>query len=152
MPADGPTLVLPCPADGSTDLRLRERAGKMMHRHAWNVREELVRLQEDQLVESVHIEIRRVPIVPSEKIYLLGEDREKAEVLYATYAIQPRSLMLDGENLQIRDIFGLGAELERFVADDGADGLGTRFVKMQQSRFDGLWAWAVPDESFNVTI
>lgn len=143
MPAVGPTLVLPCPVNGPTDARLIDRAARMMRRHAWNIHQELHRLQEVQLVDRVKVEIRRVAMVPSDKIYL----RRGQEVLYGTYAIRPRTLKLDGENLEVRDIFGLGARLKRFAVGEGPD--GGWFVSSQQERFNDLWDWAEPEKPFS---
>ncbi|MFC1442311.1 winged helix-turn-helix domain-containing protein [Streptacidiphilus sp. N1-10] len=145
LPADGPTLAYPRRVDGLPDERLRLRSARLIERQAGNVDEALVNLHAWGYVDEVDVDIRRVPVMPLQKIYLLN----RTESLRGNYEIAKRRLRLDtGEFLEVYDVLGLGAQLDLFTSGSGRvsaessevpEEAGTRIVRQDQRLFDSLW-------------
>lgn len=149
LPADGPTLAYPRRVDGRPDEQLRLRSAKLIERQAGSVDEALMNLHAWGYVDKVAIDIRRVPVMPLQKMYLLN----RTESLRGNYEIAKRHLRLDtGEPLEVYDVLGLGAQLDLFTSGSGrvstedaevSEGTGSRIVRQDQRLFDSLWASAV---------
>lgn len=148
LPADGPTLAYPRRVDGQPDDWLRLRSARLIERQAGNVDEALMNLHAWGYVDQVDVDIRRVPVMPLQKMYLLN----RTESLRGNYEIAKRRLRLDtGELLEVYDVLGLGAQLDLFTSGSGpvsaestevSEGAGSRVVRQDQRLFDSLWASA----------
>jgi hypothetical protein len=135
--------------DGRPDEQLRLRSAKLIERQAGSVDEALMNLHAWGYVDKVAIDIRRVPVMPLQKMYLLN----RTESLRGNYEIAKRHLRLDtGEPLEVYDVLGLGAQLDLFTSGSGrvstedaevSEGTGSRIVRQDQRLFDSLWASAV---------
>lgn len=118
------------------DPRPGERMRETSRRHTTSVRRLLRDLQTEELVPSVHVEIRRTPLVPAFKLYLLGG----VEALHGMYEVVERRMELDtGVMIEALDVLGLGATLTHHVKDDDADSPGSVFVDNMRSWFDSVW-------------
>ncbi|MGW5471848.1 winged helix-turn-helix domain-containing protein [Streptomyces chartreusis] len=133
-----PTLPLPYPRvkDGPDDPHLRERLNTITERHAESLYVELRDLQVERLVQSVDVQLRRAPLTPAFKLYLLNG----AEALHGPYEVIERQIELDGgEEVTALDVLGLGATLTHHVKDADPESPGTVFVDSWQAWFDSVW-------------
>ncbi|MCD9880313.1 winged helix-turn-helix domain-containing protein [Streptomyces guryensis] len=133
------SLVLPYPqvmADRE-DPRLRGRLHGITREHTAALTRLFRDLETESLVPSVSLEIRRVPLTPTFKLYLLNG----VEALHAPYQVIERQIGFeDGTEVAALDVLGLGATLTHHAkdADDPKSG-GTVFVDSMQGWFDSVW-------------
>jgi len=108
-----------------------------MGRHTESLRAALSYLQTDGLVSSVDLQIRRIPLVPQFKLYLLNG----TEALFGPYMVCERSIVMeDGEVIEgVLDVQGLGAGLTHHVKDAELHSQGTVLVTNMQEWFDSTW-------------
>jgi DNA-binding transcriptional regulator YhcF (GntR family) len=119
------------------DERLKARFLSIMGRHTESLRAALSYLQTDGLVSSVDLQIRRIPLVPQFKLYLLNG----TEALFGPYMVCERSIVMeDGEVIEgVLDVQGLGAGLTHHVKDAELHSQGTVLVTNMQEWFDSTW-------------
>ncbi|MDT9698761.1 winged helix-turn-helix domain-containing protein [Streptomyces sp. P17] len=132
------SLAMPYPRSKSdpVDPRPAERMRETSRRTSASLRRLLRDLQTEELVPSAQVEIRRVPLVPAFKLYLLGG----VEALHGMYEVIERRMELDtGEVIEALDVLGLGATLTHHVKDDDPDSPGSVFVDTMRSWFDSVW-------------
>jgi DNA-binding transcriptional regulator YhcF (GntR family) len=137
LPAE--TVGLPYPrAEGDADNELlRDRLQSIARRSTGSIREVLRDLSTEGLVPSVEVEIRRTPLVPAFKLYVLNGE----EVLHGLYQVIERDLVLyDGREIRALDVIGLGAPLTHHVMDGGPDAPGSVFVTATRSWFESIWS------------
>lgn len=133
------SLVLPYPQvmGDRDDTRLRGRLHDITREHTAALTRLFRDLETENLVRSVSLETRRVPLAPTFKLYLLNG----VEALHAPYQVIERQIGLeDGTEVTALDVLGLGATLTHHVkdADDPNHG-GTVFVDSMQEWFDSVW-------------
>ncbi|WP_229911345.1 GntR family transcriptional regulator [Streptomyces aurantiogriseus] len=88
------------------------------------------------LVPSVGLEVRRAPLTPAFKLYLLNGE----QALLAPYEVIERRIPLDsGEVIPTLDVLGFGAPLTHHVKDTDPDSPDTLFVDSWQAWFDSVW-------------
>ncbi len=132
------SLVMPYPRnmDDRTDDRPRERLWAISRHHTQSLRNKLRELVTEELVGHVDLLIRRAPLVPAFKLYLLNG----VEALHGMYEVTDRSMELDnGEVITALDVLGLGATLTHHVKDGNPDSPGSVFVDSMQTWFDSVW-------------
>jgi hypothetical protein len=89
------------------------------------------------LVPEVSLEFRGVPVTPMHKLYLLNG----TESLIGYYNVVPRSVPIDGVEMEIFDVLGLDAQLFRSSAGpDARDAQEAEFVRASCSWFESLWS------------
>lgn len=140
------SLKLPYPrakrvSDGSdleeVDRLFQERLHSITRRHTSSLRAALRDLETEKHVQSVDVEVRRIPVVPAFKLYL----RRTAEILFGPYEVVERSILLDDDTeIEAVDVLGLGSVLTRHVNDEGdPNSTGSVFMESWQAWFDSCW-------------
>ncbi|PAZ13251.1 GntR family transcriptional regulator [Streptomyces sp. SA15] len=132
------SLPLPYPRvkGDPDDPRLRERLRDITERHTASLAGALTDLQTEGLVPSVDIRIRRAPLSPTFKLYLLNG----VEALHGPYEVIERKIVLDsGEEVTALDVLGLGATLTHHVKDQSPTSPGSVFVDSMRQWFDSVW-------------
>lgn len=124
------------------DRRLQERLHGITRRHTASLRDALRDLETEGLVPSVTVEVRKIPVVPPFKLYLLRD----TEALFGPYKVVARSILLDDETeIEALDVLGLGSTLTRHVNDEGdPNSTGSVFIESWQAAFDSWWNLLAP--------
>ncbi|TPQ22233.1 winged helix-turn-helix domain-containing protein [Streptomyces sporangiiformans] len=123
-------------AQGAPDQRLRERMDDITRRHTSSLQDAVFNLKQAQTVPSVDLEIRHVPLAPTNKLYLLNGN----EAVFGPYKVLQRTIHLAGdEEIEALDVLGLDAELTHFEKDDDDTSVGSVFVSSMQNWFDSVW-------------
>ncbi|MGV9450029.1 GntR family transcriptional regulator [Streptomyces sp. NPDC003635] len=119
------------------DRRLQERLHGIIRRHTASLRDALRDLETEGLVPSVTVEVRKIPLVPPFKLYLLRD----TEALFGPYKVVERSILLDDETeIEALDVLGLGSTLTRHVNDEGdPNSTGSVFIESWQAAFHSWW-------------
>ncbi|MET9731417.1 hypothetical protein ABZZ79_12395 [Streptomyces sp. NPDC006458] len=117
------------------DLRLLERLHTITARHTESLRGALLQLRTEDLVPSVDVRIRRVPLAPAFKLYLFNGD----EALHGPYEVIERPLAMGEDVVTALDVLGLGATLTHHVKDEDRDSPGSVFVESMRSWFESVW-------------
>ncbi|MGB8943882.1 MAG: winged helix-turn-helix domain-containing protein [Streptomyces sp.] len=138
LPSESLALPYPRAKGNPQDPRPQERLRSITRAHTRSLHRVLRELQSEGLVPSVTVEIRRMPLVPTFKLYLLNG----VTALYGPYEVVERRILLDdGEEVEVVDVLGLGSDLIHYVKDDapGAESQGSLFVRSMESWFNSCW-------------
>ncbi|MEU6608987.1 winged helix-turn-helix domain-containing protein [Streptomyces shenzhenensis] len=136
LPSEALRLPYPRVKDDPADERPRARLAAISRRHTDSLRGLVKDLSTEELVRSVDVQIRHVPLVPAFKLYLLNG----TEALHGMYDVIERQMELDtGEVITALDVLGLGATLTHHVTDADPNAPGSVFVAGMQSWFDSVW-------------
>ncbi|WP_329273564.1 winged helix-turn-helix domain-containing protein [Streptomyces sp. NBC_01451] len=149
LPTDDLPLPYPRAIADPADTRPVDRLRAITSRHATSLRHVLGMLRAEGLVENVEVAIRRVPIVPAFKLYLLNG----TDALLGMYEVVERPIVLEDETkpLAAIDVIGIGASLMHGVRgaegqdSGGAESEGSVFVDSMQSWFDSVWEFISED-------
>jgi biotin operon repressor len=134
LPSEDVLLPYPRAKDDPDDPRPRDRLRVIAERSTESVSRLFTDLAE--FVPSVRLEIRRAPLAPAFKLYLLNG----AQALLGPYEVIEREIRLDsGESIAALDVLGFGAPFAYQVKDDDPDSPGTLFVESWQRWFDSVW-------------
>ncbi|MEU4652399.1 GntR family transcriptional regulator [Streptomyces sp. NPDC023723] len=110
------------------DRRMRDRLRRISDRHLGSLRMTLAELAANSLVARASVVVRRVPLTPAFKVYLLN----RTELLHSVYQVIPRRIMLtETDQVDALDVLGLGARATHFAKSP--------FVDAHQQWFDSLW-------------
>ncbi|MEV0316857.1 GntR family transcriptional regulator [Streptomyces sp. NPDC050658] len=138
LPSESLHLPYPRAKDAPEDPRPQERLLSITRARTQSLREVLRELRTEGLVPSVAVEIRRVPMAPAFKLYLLNG----AAALFGPYqAVERRILLDDGDEVDAVDVLGLGSDLIHYVKEEGpgAESQGSLFVRAMESWFNSCW-------------
>ncbi|MGW3283940.1 GntR family transcriptional regulator [Streptomyces sp. NPDC001002] len=137
LPDESMALPYPRVKGDKGDLRPRERLQAITRRATDSLRGLLEDLQTERLVDSVDVQVRHAPLIPTFKLYLLNG----VEVLHGMYEVIERPMQLgpDGEVVTALDVLGLGATLTHHVKDRDPESPGSVFVDTMQTWFDSVW-------------
>ncbi|GAA1938889.1 GntR family transcriptional regulator [Streptomyces durmitorensis] len=136
LPSEDIELPYPRAKDDPADSRPQQRLREITRRHTASLRNALRDLHTVGLVPDVSVEVRRVPLVPTFKLYLLNG----AEALHGPYEVIERRIHLDdGEVVEALDVLGMGSVLTQYVRDDGPESQGAVFVDSMQNWFNSCW-------------
>ncbi|MGP2436703.1 GntR family transcriptional regulator [Streptomyces sp. JW3] len=128
LPSEGLELPYPRSARDPGDPRMRDRLHRISDRHLGALRMTLAELAANSLVAKVSVVVRRVPLTPAFKVYLLN----RTELLHSVYRVIPRRIMLnETEQVDALDVLGFGAQATHFAKSP--------FVDAHQQWFDSLW-------------
>lgn len=154
LPTDDLPLPYPRAKGDAADTRPVDRLRAITSRHETSLRHVLGMLRAEGLVENVEVAIRRVPIVPTFKLYLLNG----TDALFGTYEVVERPIVLEDETkpLAAIDVVGIGATLMHYVRGEespdsggsdsgGPESQGSVFVASMQSWFDSVWTLLAKD-------
>lgn len=127
---------LPARIDDLSDSpAFRQRADRIMRRHAGAIVDAVTELGDLGLVEEAHAEIRVYPAVPLFKLYTINE----AEAFFGYYPVEKHDVRLDGERTPIWDLMGKDAVLFHHAADVDPESLASQYVRQSRAWFDSLW-------------
>ncbi|MEW2259915.1 GntR family transcriptional regulator [Streptomyces sp. NPDC047869] len=136
LPSESLVLSYPRNKEDRADDRPQKRLWAIGRRHTESLRTMLRQLLTEELVRSVDLRIRHVPLVPVCKLYLLNG----VEALHGMYEVIDRQMELDdGEVITALDVLGLGATLTHHVKDGDPNSPGSVFVGSMQTWFDSVW-------------
>ncbi|NUS31011.1 MAG: GntR family transcriptional regulator [Streptomyces sp.] len=137
LPHQAEQLAYPRTKDDPEDQRLQERLRAVTRHHTNTMREVLAYLRDNDLVSSVDLQVRRVPLTPTFKLYLVNG----VEAIMAPYVVTERQIDLDsGEVVDALDVLGLGATLTRHLKDENdPNSPGSVFVESMSAWFESVW-------------
>ncbi|MDH6218519.1 winged helix-turn-helix domain-containing protein [Streptomyces pseudovenezuelae] len=137
LPDESMPLPYPRVKGDKDDPRPRERLQAITQRATDSLQGLLEDLQTERLVDSVDVQVRHAPLIPTFKLYLLNG----VEVLHGMYEVIERPMQLgpDGEVVTALDVLGLGATLTHHVKDHDPESPGSVFVDTMQTWFDSVW-------------
>ncbi|RFU85399.1 GntR family transcriptional regulator [Streptomyces triticagri] len=143
LPAHDLRLPYPRPLGDADDLRLQERLHTISRRYLVTLRDALENLQAQGFVPTVRMEVRRVQLAPTFKVYLFNG----TQALQGPYEVVERPIRLDsGEQIEALDVLGVGSTLTHYVIDDDPQSGGSVFVRSTQAWFDSLWRYVSVQE------
>ncbi|MFF5844609.1 GntR family transcriptional regulator [Streptomyces massasporeus] len=128
------------PSDGRAQARLH----RITRQYLGNLKRTLRDLREDDFVRSVDVQVRRVRLTPTFKLYLAHGE----EALYGPYTVIERRILLDetDEEIEALDVLGIGATLTHHVRGEDPGSPGASFVSSQQQWFDSVWEHLATEE------
>jgi DNA-binding transcriptional regulator YhcF (GntR family) len=127
---------LPARVDDLTDSPpFRQRADRIMRRHAVAIVDAVTELGELGLVEEARAEVRVHPAVPLFKLYLVNN----TDAFFGYYPVQKHDVPLDGERTAVWDLMGKDAVLFHHTADTDPESLASQYVSQSRGWFDSLW-------------
>ncbi len=135
LPSEDIGVPYPRVKDDPDDPRPNERLHGITRRSTSSVHELFRGLE--ALVPTPELEIRRAPLTPTCKIYLLNG----TDALVAPYqVIEREATFVPGEKVDLLDVLGFGAPLTHHVKDTDPNSPGTVFVDTWQAWFDSVWS------------
>ncbi|MEN8654795.1 hypothetical protein ABCR94_30435 [Streptomyces sp. 21So2-11] len=136
LPSEEARLAYPKSASDDQDQRPLERLHDISRAHTASLRSSLLDLRSERLVSRVDVQVKRTPITPAFKLYLLNGNT----ALHGLYVVVERPIeLVGGEEVDAIDVLGLGATLFHYVKDEDEDSQGSLFVTTAQSWFDSHW-------------
>ncbi|WP_019067081.1 winged helix-turn-helix domain-containing protein [Streptomyces hokutonensis] len=129
-------LPVPRNIDAPDDKSVVERLLAISDRCLSSLRDTLQNLRANSPVQEVDFQVRRVPVAPMFKLFLLNE----SEAFQTMYKLARRRIPLGGsEEVEAVDILSVGATGTYFDKGDDEDDAQAAWVKDQQEWFDSLW-------------
>ncbi|MFI9823768.1 GntR family transcriptional regulator [Streptomyces sp. NPDC052013] len=127
------------PSDARPQTRLHDISRQCMSQLKRALRD----LRDDGVVPDVDIQVRRVPLAPTFKLYLSGG----TEALYGPYEVVERVIRIGDtedtddsqEQINALDVLGINAILTHQVRDQDPDSAPSVFVESQQRWFTSVW-------------
>jgi biotin operon repressor len=135
LPSETVKLAYPAAKDPE-DERVWQRWRTMARRYAVEIKD-LMRQLEALKVVDAHAEIRRVPMTPQHKLYVVNE----ADVLFGLYEVFERTILLeDGDSVEALDVLGLGSVLSHYRKDpEGVESHDGRIHATMRAGFESYW-------------
>ncbi|MGW3105942.1 winged helix-turn-helix domain-containing protein [Streptomyces sp. NPDC001100] len=136
LPARDMALPVPRIIDAPDDKSVVKRLLAISDRCLSSLEDTLQNLRANGPVPEVDFEVRRVPVAPMFKLYLLNE----RETFQTMYKLAQRRIPLGGtKEVDAIDILSVGATGTYVDKGDGADDAQAAWVQDQQDWFDSLW-------------
>ncbi|QFQ98391.1 GntR family transcriptional regulator [Streptomyces phaeolivaceus] len=135
LPQESTPLPYPTVRGRRNDTRPQERLRGITRVNEASLREALEDLQRGGFVPQVDVETRYAPLTPTFKVYLLN----RTEALHGFYTVVERMISVGDEEIEARDVLGLGATLTHHVKDAEPPSQGPDFVDAAQAWFDSVW-------------
>lgn len=138
------TIDLPYPRSVADpgDTRVAERLWEISELSLRSLERTLRSLQGNDLVEELDFEVKRVPIVPTFKLYILNQ----RQAFQAPYKVARRRIPMDStgrppavEFVEAIDVLSLGATGIYFDKGSGTTDAQAAWVDVHQAWFDSLW-------------
>ncbi|MEV3914120.1 winged helix-turn-helix domain-containing protein [Streptomyces canus] len=118
LPTKDMPLPFPRSLDDPDDMRVVARLRSISDRCLLSLTDTLHNLRANGRVEHAAVQVRRVPVAPMFKLYLLNGK----EAFHSAYELQRRRIPVgDAENVEALDVLSVGARGTYFVKDDTAD-------------------------------
>ncbi|MBU3064365.1 GntR family transcriptional regulator [Nocardia sp. NEAU-G5] len=128
--------ALPARVDDLTDSPdFRQRATRIMERHALAVVDAVNELVNLGLISSATAEVRTYPAVPLFKLYILNG----TYAFFGYYPVQEHSLKFGDETVGIWDLMGKDTTLFEFSQQSDPDARDAQFVRQSQMWFESIW-------------
>lgn len=136
MPDPSIPWSLPARVDDLADSpEFRERADRIMRRHAVAIVDAVSELGELGLVENARAEVRVYPAIPLFKLYVINE----SEAFFGYYPVEKHEIQLAGERTPIWDLMGKDTILFHHAAGTDPDSMASQYVTQSRQWFDSLW-------------
>ncbi len=136
LPARETSLPIPRNRADPADTRVVERLWGISERCLSSLTDTLHMLRANGPVRDLDFTVKRVPLVPMFKSYLLNE----REAFQAMYNLAERRIPLgDTEEVEAIDILSVGATGTYFDKGDGVHDAQAEWVDKQQAWFESLW-------------
>ncbi|MEU0564105.1 GntR family transcriptional regulator [Nonomuraea sp. NPDC005983] len=127
---------LPCRVDNGQDEPLfRQRAEKIISRHAQAIVDSVHELRDLGLVAHASAEVRISGEPPRSKMYVINGE----EAFFGYYAVAEHTVALGGGPVEMFDLMGKDTELFHFALSDGPDSTSAQFVQQSSAWFDAVW-------------
>ncbi|MER7423330.1 GntR family transcriptional regulator [Nonomuraea rubra] len=127
---------LPCRVDNGQDEPLfRQRAEKIISRHAQAIVDSVHELRDLGLVTHASAEVRISGEPPRFKMYVINGE----EAFFGYYAVAEHTVALGGEPVTMFDLMGKDTELFHFALSDGPDSTSCQYVQQSSAWFDAVW-------------
>ncbi|MEV7346062.1 winged helix-turn-helix domain-containing protein [Streptomyces sp. NPDC093544] len=136
LPSEEPGPAYPRAKDPS-DRQIWERWRRMARDHCNRSRALIKELQVDSAVDAA-LEIRRVPLTPEFKLYVLNN----CEMLHGPYEVVERTITLDDDaatEVDALDVLGLGSTLTYHRREDDDESHDSEFFASHQGWFESCW-------------
>ncbi|MEQ4723150.1 GntR family transcriptional regulator [Nonomuraea sp. B19D2] len=136
LPDTNRSWSLPCRVDNGQDEPLfRQRADKIISRHAQAIVESVHELRDLGLVAQASAEVRISGEPPRFKMYVINGE----EAFFGYYAVAEHTVALGGTPVAMFDLMGKDTELFHFALSDGPDSTSAQFVQQSSAWFDAVW-------------
>ncbi|MGW2213600.1 GntR family transcriptional regulator [Nonomuraea sp. NPDC001684] len=127
---------LPCRVDNGQDEPLfRQRAEKIISRHAQAIVDSVHELRDLGLVAHASAQVRISGEPPRSKMYVINGE----EAFFGYYAVAEHTVALGGGPVEMFDLMGKDTELFHFALSDGPDSTSAQFVEQSSAWFDAVW-------------
>ncbi|MGW4793213.1 GntR family transcriptional regulator [Nonomuraea sp. NPDC004297] len=127
---------LPCRVDDGQDEPLfRQRAEKIVSRHAQAIVDSVHELRDLGLVPQASADVRISGEPPRFKMYVINGE----EVFFGYYAVAEHTVALGGAPVTMYDLMGKDTELFHFALSDGPDSTSAQYVQQSSAWFDAVW-------------
>jgi DNA-binding transcriptional regulator YhcF (GntR family) len=134
-----PDLELPVHrrVDDAQDTRPLKRFQRLLRSSVVALKSSLESLSSDLgLVPEVSVEVRTVAIAPMQKLYVLNG----TDVLTGFYRVVQRSVLVEGERMDIFDALGAKVSFFHHSTADGDASQGAQYVRQCLVFYDSLWS------------
>ncbi|MFE0510078.1 GntR family transcriptional regulator [Streptomyces sp. NPDC058964] len=134
LPSENVRLAYPAATDPEDD-RVWERWRDMARRHVIGIAGLMGQLRE--LGVDAAAEVRRVPLTPQFKLYVVNEE----DLLYGLYEVLERTIVLDdGTEVRALDVLGLGSVLSHYRGDPAeAEADHGHYYETMKAIFESYW-------------
>ncbi|MET9241066.1 GntR family transcriptional regulator [Nonomuraea sp. NPDC003709] len=127
---------LPCRVDNGQDEPLfRQRAEKIISRHAQAIVDSVHELRDLGLVPHASADVRISGEPPRFKMYVINGE----EAFFGYYAVAEHTVALGGAPVAMYDLMGKDTELFHFALSDGPDSTSAQYVQQSSVWFDTVW-------------
>ncbi|MEU5598558.1 winged helix-turn-helix domain-containing protein [Streptomyces sp. NPDC020298] len=134
LPSETVKLAYPA-ATNPDDDRVWQRWRTMARRYAIEITDLMTKLK--GMGVDADVEIRRVPMTPQHKLYLINDD----DLLFGLYELLERKIPLDdGTAVEALDVLGLGSLLSHHRRDpEGTESHDGRVFATMRASFESYW-------------
>ncbi|MFF9780573.1 winged helix-turn-helix domain-containing protein [Streptomyces sp. NPDC013978] len=136
LPARDVPLPIPRNLADPTDTRVVDRLWGISERCLSSLTDTLNNLRANGPVQELDFTVKRVPLLPTFKTYLLNE-KESFQALYLL--AQRRIPLSDMEDVEALDFLSVGAIGTYYDKGEDVDDAQARWVAAQQAWFESLW-------------
>ncbi|OIJ64828.1 winged helix-turn-helix domain-containing protein [Streptomyces mangrovisoli] len=143
LPAEGIPLPYPSVKDSPDDQRLRFRLDDITKQYTSLLDQSLRALRAEKLVPDVDVQIRRVKLTPTFKLYVFN----RTVAVMGPYEVVERDIELDDGDVTALDVLGFEATLTQFGEPGNPQVAPSRFGASMRSWYESVWdRLGVPEE------
>jgi hypothetical protein len=148
LPDTSAPLLLPCRKDNlADDPAFRQRAGRIMLRHAQVIADSVHELESLSLIKRGSMQIRVRSCVPLFKLYILNNE----EAFFGFYPVQEHAVRLEGEDRVMYDLMGKETVLFHQAATEDDVSTGSQYLQQARAWFDSMWTTVSRDFALTIS-